>query len=498
MSMARSSNAADSSRSRLLAFLAGGRSKAEDADDGSGEIVGILSGLKTNTITDKEHVVEEDQEETTEYEELTGAKKKEIGSLGEQIQSKAQRVGELAVNIAKDENELEDYEESLAEDKKLHGRLGAICDEKLKEFEENMRMRSLELKALADTIKLLSDDDAREMLKKAVPSSSSSFLQISVNSAKLRSHVRALLKQSQSPSARLDLLALAIHGKKLGLARVVKMVDDMKATLEKDQANDEAKKKYCEKEFDVSEDNRKEKTQETSDITAAVEEAKEELASIEERLNAAEAGIAEQDKSVQEATEQRQEEHAEYKELMATNAAAKDLLTKAADRMSKFYDSAETPVFTQLLSHTHRLSALRAAPKTAQEYSKSEGGGNVISAIKMIIADLDKETAVAKTEEENAQEEFEVTMEEAAAKRAADEKMIADHKAQRADLKSELGKHAHAKGEVEEEIAGLDKYITALHHECDFILKFFETRQDARNNEIDGLIKARVVLTSLE
>merc|ERR1712176_1116833 len=50
------------------------------------------------------------------------------------------------------------------------------------------------------------------------------------------------------------------------------------------------------------------------------------------------AGIVELDKSVDEATEQRKKANAEYKELMASDGAAKELIGVAKNRLNKFYN----------------------------------------------------------------------------------------------------------------------------------------------------------------
>lgn len=490
------SDIADESRSTMLAFLAGQRSDAEEEDVGN--VQGVLAGIKSSIVKDETSVIKADKVEKKDFVDIQHAKKKEMHSLEEQIRTKTERAGNLAVTIAKDESRLEDYKEGLAEDQQLLARLGQICDEKLKEFEENARLRGVELKALAETIKMLSSDDALELLKKALPGSSASLLQLSTSTASLKSRARSILLAHASPSARLDLIALAMQGKKLGLDKVLKMIDDMKVTLEKEQKDDEEKKAFCEKEFDETEDDTKQKHVEKSDLTAAIEEGKEELAALEESIKAAQVAVAENDKAAKDASEQRKEEHEEFKELVSTNAAAKELLTRAKDRMAKFYNSQEAGAFTQLSSSTHRTTELREAPATAKEFSGNAGGSTVISAIATIIADLEKETTVAKTEEENAQEDYEQMTKKSATKRAADEKTIADGTAQRADLKSQLESHMKAKKNVGEDIQGLDKYMASLHVDCDFILKFFETRAQARKDEIDGLIKARAVLANAD
>merc|ERR1712003_25502 len=50
------------------------------------------------------------------------------------------------------------------------------------------------------------------------------------------------------------------------------------------------------------------------------------------------AGIKALDKSVAEATEQRKEENTEFKDLMASNTAAKDVMAYAKNRLNKFYN----------------------------------------------------------------------------------------------------------------------------------------------------------------
>merc|ERR1719164_120263 len=114
------------------------------------------------------------------FEELKAAKTKEINALQASIESKMTRVGDLAVKTAEMENDLEDTKEDLAESKKFLADLDVNCEKKKKEWAEYGKMQAQELLALADTIKVLNDDDALELFKKTLPSGASSFLQIQV------------------------------------------------------------------------------------------------------------------------------------------------------------------------------------------------------------------------------------------------------------------------------------------------------------------------------
>merc|ERR1719484_75599 len=113
------------------------------------------------------------------YEELTAAKTKEVNALTKSIETKTVRVGELAVEIVQMKQDLSDTQKALEEDKKFLRDMDKNCAEKTAEYEANMKLRGEELLALADTIKVLNDDDALEIFKKTLPSaSSSSFVQV--------------------------------------------------------------------------------------------------------------------------------------------------------------------------------------------------------------------------------------------------------------------------------------------------------------------------------
>merc|ERR1719272_2341027 len=109
------------------------------------------------------------------YEGLIGAKKKEVDALTRMIESKLGRAGELAVKIQEMKNDLGDTSSSLVEDKKFLADLDKNCADKESLFSENVNLRTQELAALADTIKLLNEDDALELFKKTLPGASASF-----------------------------------------------------------------------------------------------------------------------------------------------------------------------------------------------------------------------------------------------------------------------------------------------------------------------------------
>merc|ERR1719510_1446751 len=112
----------------------------------------------------------------------------------------------------------------------------------------------------------------------------------------------------------------------------------MVATLKVEQKDDDSKKEYCAQELDLADDKKKGLEHAVSDLETAIENAKDAIAKLAEEIAALKAGIKELDKMVMEATEQRKEENEDFKELMASDTAAKELLKFAKNRLNKFYN----------------------------------------------------------------------------------------------------------------------------------------------------------------
>merc|ERR1719453_1318093 len=116
------------------------------------------------------------------------------------------------------------------------------------------------------------------------------------------------------------------------------MIDEMVANLKREQGDDDQKKAYCSEEFDKTDDQKKGLEQNIADSETAIEELDGAIATLRDEIASLNAGIKALDRSVSEATEQRKEEHADYKSLMANDGAAKEVLGWAKNRLNKFYN----------------------------------------------------------------------------------------------------------------------------------------------------------------
>jgi len=244
------------------------------------------------------------------------------------------------------------------------------------------------------------------------------------------------------------------------------------------------------------------------DAENAIAKAKEAIETLSDEIDALEKGIKELDKSVVEATEQRREENQEFKELMAADTNAKEILKFARQRLNQFYNpklalaqSAQTSraALVDVSSHMHGGASPGPPPETWDAYAKkSEESNSVVSMMDVLMGDLDKEMTEAKQEEQNSQKDYETMMRESAAKRTEDSKALAGKMEAKADAEKMLSTQTEVQKDTNKELWATIKYIDSLHLECDWLLKFFEVRKKARTGEIDALIKAKEVLSGAD
>jgi septal ring factor EnvC (AmiA/AmiB activator) len=499
-------NMEDMDRQELLAFLSG--KQTTNYMPKSGEITGILKSMEDEMSKTLADITSDENAGVASFNELISAKTKEVQALTKAIEVKSKRVGELAVEIVMMKNDLDDTEQALLEDQKFYADLSKNCQTKQAEWDDIQQSRAAELVALADTIKILNDDDALELFKKTLPSAAG-FLQLSVSTQNLREKALAVVrtaKKTALPGGELGFVELALSGKKMGFDKVIKLIDNMVGVLKKEQIDDDAKKEYCTMQIDQAEDKKKGLDQTISDHETSIEDAQEGIKTLKAELEALADGIKALDKSVAEATEQRKEEHADFTELMASDTSAKELLNFAKNRLNKFYNPKmyKAPPkrelsFVQISVHNKNTDAPGPAPDAPKAFKKKgEESNGVVSMIDLLIKDLDKEMQTADVEEKNAQKAYEQTMSDSAEKRAEDSKLITEKSSMKAQLETELQESKDGKATATKELMATLEYMSSLHSECDWLLKNFDVRKEARASEVDALGKAKAVLSGAD
>jgi len=524
-------NIRDSDRDALSAFLSGGAGDDAGYAPQSGEIVGILKQMLDTMMAQLKDISGDEKDGQTNFELMVKAKLEIVDTLTKAIEDKLMRLGELMVQLTQVKEDLDDTGKALVEDKKFLADMDDICAKKKKEWELRCKMRAEELLALADTIKILNDDDSLELFKKTLPSAS--LLQVKVGSAAVRQQalmvLHAVRSEGKSKDYRVSLISMALRNGKVSFDKVIKMIDDMVKLLGEEQIGDDAKKKYCEAELDKVEDELKEVDHQIEDLGKAIEDTTEMLATLADEIKALGEGIQKLDKSVAEATEARKEEHDDFVQELAANTAAKDILGIAKNRLNKFYNpKLYKPPPKRELTEAERITvnnggtlAPTAAPggiagtgvtvleqtdgapppppETFGAYQKQgAANGGVMAMIDELEAELDKDIQEGKIDEKNAQEEYEEFISDSAEKRAEDAKAIEDKVSAKAEAEVDLQKMTEEKKEKTMQSMAKAEALKDLHGACDWLLENYSTRKEARAGETDALKKAKAALSGAD
>jgi len=495
----------DLDRDTVISFLTGAH-QGEYAPQ-SDQIVGILKEINDRMSKSLANAKATESSAIASYEELMNAKTQEVNALSETIETKNMRVGSLSVEVVQMKEDLSDTQAALVQDKQFEANMGRDCATKASEYEANVKTRSAEVLAIAETIKLLSDDDALDLFKRTLSSTSASLLQMEEGLATRRAHalrsiVEAQQKYSQSHPG-LDFIALALHGKnsKVNFDKVVKMIDGMVATLKQEQSDDKAKQTFCTKQFDSAADKQKGLERRASDLDATIGKEQDALATLHEGIKTLEDGLKSLDKEVADATEQRKQENKEYTAVMASNTAAKELLGMAIRRLNKFYDPTGSKVvktgdasssLAQIKQHQH--GAPPSPPESGTYAKNKDGSDSVLEMMRLLIKDVDKDMTETQTTEKDSQSDYERATGNAADKRALDSKTLMDKKMAKAQVETELLDSQGERGNAAQELMTTDKFIHSLHAECDFLVQYFDVRKEARDGEISSMQDAKSVL----
>jgi len=527
-------------RDLLSSFLSQGN--GQGYAPASGEIVGILKQMKDTMEKDLAELTAAEDTAAQDFEGMKAAKEKEIASATQAIEEKTKRTGEVAVEIVNLKEDLEDTQEDLAKDTKFLADLEKNCEIKKKEWEEIKKMRKEELIAIADTIKILNDDDALELFKKTSAAASASLLQVEVSAKEVRQKAYRALDsvRRNHKNVAIDLIAMSLHSKKVSFDKVITMIDEMVALSAKQQAEDDAKKTYCEGAIDETEDKIKEQELAISDLEKVIDETDGSITTLAEEIKVLEEDIYKLDKDVAIATEQRKEEHADFEETKAANIAVVGIIEFAKNRLQKFYNpKLYKPPPKRELSEEERITlnmggtlaptnppggiagtgisleqegadsedsdldqdedAPAPPPSTPGPYKKkSEESGGVIAMMDMMKADVEKETQELEFAEKDAQGEYEEMTLDASEKRAANSKSIAEKTGVKANLELELQKAKDDKMAGGKELFATKEYLSQIHDDCDWLLEKYEMRKEARANEVDALKKAKAVLSGAD
>merc|ERR1719506_2150914 len=476
----------------IVAFVQGGgespTSGAGSYAPASGQIFGILKQMKEEFETSLAEAQENEKKSQVAYEELKAAKEAEIAAAQQQVKTKTEELATAGEKKAAAEQDKVDTMASLDADQKYLVNLKEKCALTDKEYEERLKTRQLEMQAVSKAMAVLNSDDAKDLF-----SSSLGFLQKeSVTNSKSNRRARAskgleaLARKHNNP----HLMTLAMKIKLDAFTKVKQAIDDMVAELEKQQEDEIKKKDYCVDSFNENEKQTNDFTRQKTDLETLIEDLTMKIDELHKAIETLKAEVGELQVQMKRAGEDRDKENKEFQQTVAEQRATQVLLTKALDVLKGFYAKEAMALLQQ-----KQEPAGPPPPPGFKAYKKNAAAGGVMKLITQIIEDAAAMEAEAIKGEEDATKAYETFVTDTNASIEAKSKDIVNKSEEKAKLEAERVEAEEQKAEVLAELEDLSDENADLHKACDYILKNFDIRQTARDEEVEALKQAKAILS---
>merc|ERR1719191_144170 len=346
--------------------------------------------------------------------------------------------------------------------------------------------RQLEMEACSKALAVLSSDDAHDLFTKTfnpslIQKANSMHSERRVEASKLLS---AVAKKVQNPR----LATLAVRVKLDAFTKVKKAIDDMVAALLKEKADEIKHKDFCVEEFNTNQLQTEEKEREKSDLIAKIEDLEMTIKTLSADIERLKSEIKESQVQMKRAGEDREKQNKEFQQTVADQRATQKLLNAALEILKGFYEKKEAALLQQ-------EPAGPPPPPGFKDYKKNAAAGGVMGMIQQIINDAKAMEADAIRSEEDAQKAYEDFVKETNASIEAKSKEMVNKTEEKAKAEADLTEANESKENTLLELEQLSNYNAELHQSCDFVMKNFEIRQTARDEEIDALKQAKAILS---
>jgi len=454
----------------------------------SGEIFGILRQMLETFEANLAQSQKEENENQKTYEELKAAKEAEIAAGQEQIDKKTAELADTDEKNAQAKEDIEDTKKSLAADEEFLMMLKEKCSMTDKEWEERQKTRQLEMEAVSKALAVLSGDDAHDLFTRTF---NPALMQTEVAIAsKKREQASNLLSRAAKRLNSPRLSALAYRVRLDAFTRVKKAIDDMIAQLLKEKADEIKHKDFCVDEFNTNQLQTEKKEREKSDLIAKIEDLEMTIKALTEAIAKLKDEIAEMQVQMKRAGEDREQENKEFQTTVADQRETQRLLKAALSILQDFYGKKAA-----LLQGRKQEPAGPPPPPGFEAYKKNAASGGVMDMIQQIISDAKAMESEAIRSEEDAQKAYEDFVKETNASIEAKSKEIVNKSEQKAKAETDLVETKEAKEAVMLELEQFSNYNAELHQSCDFVMKNFDLRQTARDEEVEALKQAKAILS---
>merc|ERR1719174_233161 len=298
-------------------------------------IFGILQQMKEHFETSMETGKKEEAQAVADFQALKSTKSDQVKASNNKIYEYTEEMAKAQETTANSKESVEDVTEIVYADTEFLAKLKTQCADIDNQWAARSKVRAEEIKAVGETISILSEDDARDTMSNA-----GTFMQRFAQSkreTKRREATVAFLanagKNLHSP--RLSYLATRMQSDVFG--KMKESIDGMVGVLGEEQQSEIGKKDGCVGDFNTNEKQTTERNMHLGDVETEIEVLNADIAAKDEEEAKLAAQIADAEVDMKKASENREDENKDFQQVIADQRATQAILDKAKARMEEFY-----------------------------------------------------------------------------------------------------------------------------------------------------------------
>jgi len=486
--------------------LMGAAAGAKSYNARSGSILGILKTQGDKFAKNLAAAQKEELEALIAFQKLAAAKNAEIAAATKQKDAKEAELAALLDKVAKSKEDLEATKEALAADQQFLAETIEGCKSEDELYAKRNKVRSEEVEALAETLAILTGDEARSLFDKTL-----SFVQL--GSSSHRSLARVAMQERARNQAMAKIMtmskkhkswmlaSLAVRVKLDAFTKVKAAMDKMLVELKAQQKAEYAKWETCKKDIDTTEDKiwdgkvvKRDLGEKHTDLVNTIKELTADIDALNNQ-------VAESEVSLKQAGEQRKADNELFQTSIADQRATITILKMALKRLEEFYKpkaaAAAKPALVEISLHVEPPPPKPSGPE-AVGYKKDGTAGGVMGLLDMIIADSSRLEDELHASEQKSQKEYGDYVAATTASIEADRVAIAEKEKQRTSAEADKSETEEAQLANQASLDKLGELLSNLHGQCDFIIKYFDIRQTSRAEEMDAIEEAKAILSGAD
>jgi len=476
--------------------LIGAAAGAKSYNSRSGRIVGVLSEMKDEFTRDLAKATYDEFLALVGFQKLKSAKTSEIFIATETKKRKETTLAELLDAIAKAKADRAAMEDAKAADEAFLVELEKSCKDEDAAYHERLAARTEEIRALSEALKILTEDDARatfgrsfSLLQQRSQRKASAETEVAQDrrSEKAMQRIAAIAKKHNNWA----LVSLAVRTRLDSFKEVIAAMDTMSAELATQQKKEYEKWESCKSEIDKTEDTIKVEERTKKDLGEMHLSLVDKIDTLNTEITELRKEVADNEVALKDAGEDRKSDNQLYQASVMDQRATVRILGKALARLQTYYSMLQTQ---------QPVPGATAPPPPARgkAYEKGAGAAGVLQVIQMVIEDATRTEQALDRDENEAQKNYAAIVNDLTASIEADRVAIEEKEQQVASTEVEKSETEESQLANGEELKNLADLLHAHHLECDFLLKYFDIRQKARQEEIDAITDARAILSGAD